>query len=265
MSWLYSQALVAACSVVNYSDGEQYAQLSVKPTQHKFWHNDKTMEASNLYRFGLTCVVLTESHGEELLMSYLADFHARTSAQQERARELTVQDRPCGNKWHELSVKYDLDTHSWKTVQCLFPEDLPWSSATLPRSGMMQNGCVYQQKNVAQITSAIESGFLLPTPVTKGLDGGSSSRKAYKKRLALLPTPCASDGTKASKRTAQERMEKGHFVRLPNALSTDLLRIGTKLNPEFPEWMMGWPIGWTDLKQSETDKSLSVWLQHFKC
>jgi hypothetical protein len=29
---------------------------------------------------------------------------------------------------------------------------------------------------------------------------------------------------------------------------------GGKLNPEWVEWLMGWPLGWTDLKPLETDK-----------
>ena len=38
----------------NCSDGEQFAQLNVMPTQAKFWRKDKMMEFSNLSRFGLT-------------------------------------------------------------------------------------------------------------------------------------------------------------------------------------------------------------------
>jgi hypothetical protein len=30
------------------------------------------------------------------------------------------------------------------------------------------------------------------------------------------------------------------------------------LNPNWVEWLMGWPIGFTDLKPLATDKSLSV-------
>jgi hypothetical protein len=32
-------------------------------------------------------------------------------------------------------------------------------------------------------------------------------------------------------------------------------QIGGSLNPTWVEWLMGWPLGWTDLKPSETDKS----------
>jgi hypothetical protein len=33
-----------------------------------------------------------------------------------------------------------------------------------------------------------------------------------------------------------------------------LVKLFGKLTPEVFEWMMGWPIGWTDLKPLETDK-----------
>jgi len=33
---------------------------------------------------------------------------------------------------------------------------------------------------------------------------------------------------------------------------------GGKLNPTWVEWLMGWPLGWTDLKPLEMDKSRSV-------
>jgi len=33
------------------------------------------------------------------------------------------------------------------------------------------------------------------------------------------------------------------------------LHNGGKLNPTWVEWLMGWPLGWTDLKPLETDKS----------
>jgi hypothetical protein len=31
---------------------------------------------------------------------------------------------------------------------------------------------------------------------------------------------------------------------------------GGKLNPDWVEWLMGWPLGWTDLKPLEMDKCL---------
>jgi hypothetical protein len=37
------------------------------------------------------------------------------------------------------------------------------------------------------------------------------------------------------------------------------------LNPMWVEWLMGWPLGWTDLKPLATDKSPSVPLRHGEC
>jgi hypothetical protein len=39
-------------------------------------------------------------------------------------------------------------------------------------------------------------------------------------------------------------------------------RLGGSLNPDWVEWLMGWPIGWTDLKPLETDKFRQWWQQH---
>lgn len=94
MSWLFSQALVAAFSGASSSDGEPCAPLSVMPTPHKFWRNDKTMECSTLSRFGLMCAVLTEDHGAALLTSFLEASHARTSAAQAEALEWMLNRYP---------------------------------------------------------------------------------------------------------------------------------------------------------------------------
>ena len=38
-----------------------------------------------------------------------------------------------------------------------------------------------------------------------------------------------------------------------------------RLNPTWVEWLMGWPLGWTDLKPLETDKSHCVQQKHGDC
>lgn len=151
MSWLFSQALAEEYSEGTSLAGEQYAQLNVMPTPHKFSRNDKMMEFSDLSRFGLTCAVLTESHGEELLMSFLAGFHARTSAQPVAAQELMGISLGSGGKWQESSMRYDLNTSSWKTHLSLLEEDLQESSVTLPKLGLIVSGVVFQQKNVVRL------------------------------------------------------------------------------------------------------------------
>lgn len=38
-----------------------------------------------------------------------------------------------------------------------------------------------------------------------------------------------------------------------------------RLNPDWVEWLMGWPIGWTGLKQLETDRCHCAQQQHGEC
>jgi hypothetical protein len=78
MSWLFSQALVGEFWEENSLDGEQSALLSGKPTQQAYCAPDKMTAFSRLSQFGMTYKPLTETRGEELLMLYLAAFHAKT-------------------------------------------------------------------------------------------------------------------------------------------------------------------------------------------
>ena len=87
MSWLFSQALVEEYSEGISLDGAQSAQLSGKPTQLAYCAPDKMTAFSRLSRFGMTYKPLTATHGEALLMSYLAAFHAKTSPQRGGGRD----------------------------------------------------------------------------------------------------------------------------------------------------------------------------------
>ena len=82
MSWLFSQALVEEYLVDTFLDGEQSAPLSGSNTQQAYCAPDKMTVFSRLSQFGMMYKPLTESRGEELLMSYLAGFHAKTSQPQ---------------------------------------------------------------------------------------------------------------------------------------------------------------------------------------
>jgi hypothetical protein len=69
-----------------------------------------------------------------------------------------------------------------------------------------------------------------PTPSTLGINGGSHSQAAAVKR--------------------------GQAVTEVN---------GGSLNPTWVEWLMGWPIGWTDLRHSETDRCPDAQPQPGEC
>jgi hypothetical protein len=252
MSWLYSQALVAEFLEENSWDGEPFAQLNVMPTQHKFWRNDKTMEFSNLSQFGLTCAVLTEKHGEELLTWYLEAFHVKTLAQQEKAQESKAKEAECGKKWRGLLAKYDPSTHSWKTAQCSLLEDLELSLQSWPRWGSMRNGACYLQQKLGINISEKESGFLLPT-VTKQLMSYWSSAKQKLNNNGLRESGCKIGSIFWWTMTMEH-------IQLGGKEESQLIP-----DPLCGESLMGWPLGWTGLQPLETDK-IQEWLQqHLSC
>ena len=308
MSWLFSQALVEEYLGDISLDGEQSVQSNGKPTQLAYLSQDKMTKYSRLSRFGMMFKPLTESRGEELLMLYLEDFHARTLVPQEKVQELTENGQECGNTWRELLAKFDPDTALWKTAQCSLLEDLEQSLEIWPRWGSMRNGECFRQPMLVQITLESESGLLerIPnnidffhTPNTTGLDGGSNSRKALKKRMEQWPTPDANCGKRGTQPEWTPKRKSGHPAqytinqavrdRFPTPQASDnrdrgnmsspsvkrRLLIGKqvslgqsvsetsgKLNPMWVEWLMGWPMQWTDLKPLEMDKYLYVQQQH---
>lgn len=329
MSWLFSQALAAEYSAATCSGGAPSAPLSVMPTPHKFWRNDKTMEPSQLSRFGLTCAVLTEDHGEALLTWFLADSRVRTYQLPGMATASMVPAPGYGVKWRESSARYDLPTSTWKTHLYLWEEDLHWSSVTLPKWGMTRSGALFQHPTLTRPINANASGLwptitvcgnhnqpgssknagwglssavkqwptplasdgkrngapgdfsrkspslgamvqLWPTPTASlGSKGGRITPLKSREGGTLIeavsartwPTPNASDANKWSNQSLEDRKAKGQQIRLNTAVSPQCGQ-GGQLNPEWVEWLMGWPIGWTELKPLATDRFREWQQQH---
>ena len=279
MSWLISRALmedyanshslpglVAEYSEATCSAGVPSAQLNVMPTPHPFWRNDKMMDASSLSRFGLTCAVLTEDLGVALLTWFLADSRVRTYPLPGLAPELTVSGQDCGEKWRESSVRYDPDLSSWKTAHCLWEEDLPWFSVTLPKWGSMRNGHVFQHPTLTRPINATASG-LWPTPTVHGNYNKPGASKNSGTGLATAvktwPTPTAS----AYKGWSKNHNRANTDDRIDYTVEREAHLAGQsgQLNPTWEEWLMAWPIGWTELKPLAMDKFHEWQLQHSPC
>jgi hypothetical protein len=114
---------------------------------------------SRLSRFGMTYKPLTETRGEELLMSYRAAFHAQTLVPQEKAQELTEKPLECGEKWRGSFTKFDPNSFSWKTHQCSLLGDLEEFSETWPRWGLMRDGECWEQQMLVQTINVIVFGL----------------------------------------------------------------------------------------------------------
>jgi hypothetical protein len=234
MSWLYSQALVAAFSEATCSDGEQSAQLSVMPTARRFWRSDKPMECSRFSQFGRTLNLLTASRGAELLISYLAAFPVRTSASPETMTESKASAAGCGARWRESFARFDRDSSGWKTAQRSLLGDSESFSATWPVSGSMQSGVCYQQ----------------PPPVLIIFASGSGCSPLVPARSYATPTASMHKGWSPNHNRAESD------DRLDYTIEREARAAGQsgRLNPAWVEWLIGWPIGWTGLQPLETDK-----------
>ena len=281
MSWLYSRVLVEEYLPEKCSDGELSAQLNGNPMPQAYLSQDKMKDFLRVSRFGMTFKPLTENLGVELLTLYLEDFHAKTLAQQEKVQVLTESDQECGEKWQGSFTKYDQDSHSWKTHQCSLLGDLDEFSGTWPQWGLMRDGECWEQQTLERTIRGTESGLsdkwatpttmdkLPPKSETALLREATVARPNRSKPANLRdqvsnmekwPTPVTRDykdtGTKELMTRALNKRESPGLALVVGA------ETGGKLNPTWVEWLMGWPLGWTDLKPVETDKSHCVQQPH---
>lgn len=335
MSFIYSQALVAASLGVRCSDTDALPPLNGNPTLKPcLWH-DKTTEPSRLSRFGMTCEPLTEIRGAELLTWWLAGFPVRTLASPGKAPASPEPVAECGVTWRGSLAKFDPVSSSWKTAQLCLLGDSELSLVIWPRSGMTADGQCWELPMSGRRTNEIDSGLWLGTP-TATMSVRSDKFKSpgmtpaefvakFPARTAMAtantwPTPRCQMTRPVKIRTDVEKGHKGNLEEVvalrmwptptvcgnhnrkgasatsgdglatavnmwPTPQASDIsarkasaawkgddlpLRVhaaGTPgaLNPMWVEWLMGWPIGHTDLKQSEMGKSLCAPQLHSEC
>jgi hypothetical protein len=124
--------------------------------------------------------------------------------------------RPLGRNARRGSLHFDPNTCSLKTLQhSLFEDSIP-SSLTLPRSGSMQSGQLYQRAPWVRHTHVSACSYW-PTPRASDSNGG---------------------GVKGRDR---------HYWNLKDAVR-NIDGIGPT-SPVLSEWLMGFPPGWTDLQR----------------
>jgi hypothetical protein len=131
----------------------------------------------------------------------------------------TTPEQDYGMKHSEEFAIYDPSTQSWRTFQDYSDVDSADFSGTWPRSGMMRNGIAYQLPLLAHHTSGIVSGSW-PTPLASDWKGvGPLGSKSHNYRL----------GGARLDATVQEREQRSG-----------------KTNPNWIDWLMGYPVGWTE-------------------
>ena len=262
MSWHYSLVLVAVYSVHSCSDGEPSAPLSASPTASNPSSSDSETDSLSTSPSGTMCRPSTGDPGVDAWIASLRASHVSHSPLPVNSKPQTM-SATCGPKPLGSFAKFDPAGYCWRTSQAslLLPTGTctPYSE-TWPKAGMIVDGAAYRLSQPVRPTSETGSG-LWPTPAA--WDGQRGARKPDGKRgmalsdltkAHLWPTPAARDYKGAN---SEEHLSKarGHLDQLPNAVQMAGHQDGS-LNPPWVEWLMGYPVGWTDLKVLGTASSL---------
>ena len=141
-------------------------------------------------------------------------------------------DRVFGLKCLDVLAIYDPSSQSLKMCQPSLNEGESKSLDHLPNQGMMLNGKLYLQNKLELDTSENEYGLWRTDQV---------------RNPKLFPTPIASDSKdrgNMSNPSIKKRIKLGKQVSLSMCVS----ETSGSLNPNWVEWLMGYPIGYTELE-----------------
>ena|SRR5690554_3279251 len=126
------------------------------------------------------------------------------------------------SKYHDSSTRSSLPSYSLKTCQTLGQKEQNEYAKNWPKEGMIVDGVVY--------------------PLVMW------ERPIKEKGGFYWPTPQASDAKRGDSPATRRRNSPCLSARLNMIAGTK----GGKTNPLWLEWLMGYPIGWTELKPLET-------------
>ncbi len=287
MTWLYSQALInlyanshslqvpaAEYSGENSSAGVPCVQSRSSPTLPQCYLHGKTIKRSTLSRYGITSALLTDDLGEAVLMSYLAASPAKTYQPRAKAVDCLAPGVDSGARWHASSEKCYRSSFSLRTAPSLSSEDSIPSSKTLTSSGTMRNGHVYPHANVAPLINVIAYGlsqygekvqWMTPTKFQAPRRSADSLAKRGKFVASLGRVRIMPGTLEAQVQLSQDLPVWDYLSDQQQDIHQVMANFHYKdgrMNPEWVEWLMGWPIGHTALTALETDKFHGWQQQH---
>ena len=255
-----SQGPEEAFSLTSYLDTLRSERARLNPTLEACSSNASVTECSQDSRFGTTSTPLTERRGEAQLTFLQEDSLAKTSVRRVKEQELAESVRDYGRNMRDSLERCGLDLSLPKTHLCFALGDLELSSKTWPRWGIMLDGELSELGMSVRHINETECGSWR-TPMASEWKDMSCANQIYLQDQVLgrkgqtWPTPNASDNRdrgNLSDPVVQRRIRIGKQIGLSTAVKPT--QTGGSLNPTWVEWLMGWPLGWTDLKPLAMDK-----------
>jgi len=244
----------------------------------------------------------TQNSTKDTVISFLVAFPASHLVLLENEPELMT-SAICGLQHGIASASLDPVTASLKTFQaCLIADISEPLSMTWPKAGIVCGGEFYPQPKWELRINEIGSG-LLPTPRNQDgkhgaateweLQSGRNELHIAVARQAMWPTPRASPNENRQTKPTPAQLAGKHGMNLATAVniwptpttadwragsrkqdrshlrdtarSTAPAEVGGQLNPTFVEWLMEFPLGWTDLKPLAMHRWRQWQLQHGIC
>ena len=189
---------------------------------------------------GTMSIPSTGTPGMALSMSFLLDFHAKDSPLQESKKEQTTPETS-GQQQQGSSEKYVQAELFSKTYQESESTSESWPE-TLPIWGMIVNGELFPLEK-PELCTLESGGGAWPTPTVNTRPNEGNVRLLRKQ---VLEGKLSEEEATQMLNGKSPYSAQGAVPAWPTPTVSDSGG-GARLNPDWVEWLMGWPIGWTSL------------------
>ena len=224
MAWIYLAE--SEDSALPYDLGSNQSPIVKKIDTHRAYSCPECGAKNSIWHlFGMTSLRSPHLNCFHVTLTLsMADFHARTSVLQELEKAWTLSEVDFISKSIGSQKKQSLNSFFSKMYLQLELGDLIKSSILLPISGMIADGQLFQPLKLVPSTF-VNDGSFLPTPTASdyGKNNGRNSKDPEKSRDRWSLTVRARRGN------------------LPH-------HSPGKLNPQWLELAMGYPLSWTEIE-----------------
>jgi len=220
----------------------------------------------------------------------LARFDPATCSWKTAQRSLLGDSDECSVTWPRSGMTADGQCWELPTLERRISGTGSGLWATPSATDGQRGGTITPNMTGVSLAQMINTPARWPTPTTqdnvqiRGIGKAASKSKrgtTLAGAVSMWPTPMAADSRGSSGRPAPgKQVQLVDAVKFATPLSRDYRsgkasqathdknsrplseQIGGSLNPTWVEWLMGFPLGWTDLKPLATDKSHSAQQPH---